>query len=641
MPFKWFSQLDTLHKRKEQGLHPINEVSRSLIFIAGFFCSICVSLTYAFDLFSTQFREQFNLSVGDLSTISTVGLVFCYLLIPYSFIFERYGPFINFIIAGSAGFIGALFLGLVFQRKVNGNVAVLSVLYAFLNTASGLFDITYLSVIFEVFPRNRGPYVCLGKVMAGLGSSIMACISAALFNGNATGFIYFIAALCMCVALAAAFTMVLPPYITNYWRDRSNHTEEEKLELAMTRHYYEHKSAPIRRTLLGYAVVVLIIVFVTIEAPVLAYTKVGRGGKIAIGVIIILLTFSIFLMALPVRCLGGVNEPAPTEDELHAVRRYYQALKRMERSSTSEESSTAIEDVKKPQEVTGSAIVDLDAIEIGEETPVQKTVEDEGELKPSEYFLDERPQDPRYGGDRLRDYLMRVDLWLVLAYLICVLPLAVLVSFNSSSISIAKTGEKRSQQLSTLYTAFLGVGNACGRIIVGAFEAYVQQQPRTKKNRLIFTLALPCSACLLVIGGILLLTVPGKVILLPFIVIYLENGMTQALMALMFSSLFEKFHNTLFGCGFLCTVVVVICFNRLLFGMYNDNQHKKLKLPSSQECNQFSCVMVPLIVCTCLAAVGIFVGLLIHIRYTRFVKATRRAMMGLKDTTEESLEPVE
>ncbi|EPY26530.1 hypothetical protein AGDE_11231 [Angomonas deanei] len=397
--------------------------------------------------------------------------------------------------------------------------------------------------------------------MAGLGSSIMACISAALFNGNATGFIYFIAALCMCVALAAAFTMVLPPYITNYWRDRSNHTEEEKLELAMTRHYYEHKSAPIRRTLLGYAVVVLIIVFVTIEAPVLAYTKVGRGGKIAIGVIIILLTFSIFLMALPVRCLGGVNEPAPTEDELHAVRRYYQALKRMERSSTSEESNISLDSATKPQEVTGGELIEFVEMDVLEE---DLKVLDDAELKPSEYFLDERPQDPRYGGDRLRDYLMRVDLWLVLAYLICVLPLAVLVSFNSSSISIAKTGEKRSQQLSTLYTAFLGVGNACGRIIVGAFEAYVQQQPRTKKNRLIFTLALPCSACLLVIGGILLLTVPGKVILLPFIVIYLENGMTQALMALMFSSLFEKFHNTLFGCGFLCTVVVVICFNRLL-----------------------------------------------------------------------------
>ncbi|CAD2221090.1 hypothetical protein ADEAN_000862100 [Angomonas deanei] len=117
--------------------------------------------------------------------------------------------------------------------------------------------------------------------------------------------------------------------------------------------------------------------------------------------------------------------------------------------------------------------------------------------------------------------------------------------------------------------------------------------------------------------------------------------MTQALMALMFSSLFEKFHNTLYSSGFVCTVVVVICFNRLLFGMYNDNQHKKLKLPSSQECNQFSCVMVPLIVCTCLAAVSVLIGLLIHIRYTRFVKATRRAMMGLKDTTEVSGEPVE
>ncbi|CAD2221089.1 hypothetical protein AGDE_07954 [Angomonas deanei] len=487
MTLKWFSQLDTLRKRKEQGLHPINEVSRSLIFIAGFFCSICVSLTYAFDLFSTQFREQFNLSVGDLSTISTVGLVFCYLVIPYSIIFERFGPFINFLICGATGFIGALCLGLVFQRKVNGNVAVLSVLYAFLNTASGLFDVTYLSVIFEVFPRNRGPYVCLGKVMAGLGSSIMACISAALFNGNATGFIYFIAALCMCVALAAAFTMVLPPYITNYWRDRSNHTEEEKLELAMTRHYYEHKSAPIRRTLLGYAVVVLIIVFVTIEAPVLAYTKVGRGGKIAIGVIIILLTFSIFLMALPVRCLGGVNEPAPTEDELHAVRRYYQALKRMEQSSTSEESNISLDSATKPQEVTGGELIELVEMDVLEE---ELKVLDDAELKPSEYFLDERPQDPRYGGDRLRDYLMRVDLWLVLAYLICVLPLAVLVSFNSSSISIAKTGEKRSQQLSTLYTAFLGVGNACGRIIVGAFEAYVQQQPRAKTNRILFTLAL-------------------------------------------------------------------------------------------------------------------------------------------------------
>ncbi|EPY27935.1 hypothetical protein STCU_05403 [Strigomonas culicis] len=473
--------------------------------------------------------------------------------------------------------------------------------------------------------------------MTGLGSSILSCLSVTFFKGNISGFIYFICALVVIVSIFGILVIVLPPYFMNYWRSRTPRPAEELLELEVTRHYYEHKSIPMRRLAIGYIVTITIIVFVAIEAPLLAYMKVPRGGEIAIGVIIIVLTLSSFFMVLPFRCLGGVDEPEPCQEVQDAVRRKYLTIKAKaeeeQQQSTSPRASLVERCGVEGELVTGnvdgsassaSPTATQDTEPIANDYHLQavpnKADDNEDPLTIADgALLQECRQDPRYDCKSIKAYLGNLDLWLVLLYFFCVFPMTYMVSFNSSTISIAMSGEKRSDSLSTLYTAFLGVGNAVGRIFIGIFEAYIQNQPKDRR-RLVITAALPIGPILLLIAGILLMTIPGKVILLPYIIIYTQNGSSQATMALLFTCLFERFHSTLYTIGFVVTVVVVICFNRLLFGMWVDRRHGELGLPSSQECSVKSCVLMPIIVVTCMAAAGLVVSVFIHVRYMRFVR---------------------
>ncbi|TPP54608.1 hypothetical protein CGC20_22005 [Leishmania donovani] len=587
----WFSQVQYLHARREKGLHPVNEMNRFTILVCGLFCGICVSLPYTFDLYTTQLRDQFELSAGDLSTVSTVGLVFFFFLLPFSVIFEMFGPFANFMICLATGVIGTVGLAQTFSGAIPGNVTTISMFYAFLNLASGLIDTTYISTLFEVFPRNRGPVVCLAKVMTGLGSTIFACLSTTLFKGSLIGFIYFLCAFIAVVTVCASALIVLPLYYMNWWRLRGKSAEEVAL-LRTTKPLYEYKFVPVRRLIVGYAVVLTLIVFFTVETPVVSYvSRLPRSVELTIGVVVSVLTLCLFLMLLPLRWLGGMDEAAPLDFELRAIALSYEA-------SASERDASA-----------GAAVAD--AMPTGGNA-----------------------SDPRYPGSTVLDYLKSLDLWLILLYMFCVSPMGIIMSYNGSTISIAKTGNPRSTQTAALYTAFIGLGNSVGRIAFGLFEAYVQHtKGLSGRRRVLVTAALFVSPTLATVGGVLLLVLPGKLILLPYIVVYIMNGFSAALQALIFTCLFESFHNTLYNMAFMVMVICVIVFNRLLFGMYVDMQHRKLRLSASQECNRAVCIETPFIVATCLAAGGLLVAGLAHVRYARFVARVQEWRPGASKPT--------
>lgn len=273
-----FSQTKYVAHRAALGLHVIDEVRRFRTLVCALFCSICVSLVFAFDLFSDEFQSRFDLSDADLSTISTVGVVFCYFVIPYGVLYDYMGPLPLIIIAGVTGFIGCLGLGLVFDGKIKGNTATISVFYAFMNTCSGLFDAASIVTLAELFPRNRGPVVGLAKVMTGLGSSVLSSMNRGFFSNNISGFIYFIMALTIVVACVASFLIVHPPYFVNWWRAR-NKTPEQIAALTSLKTIYSEKFVPVRRIAYGYVIVVCLVVFFAITAPVLAYTSVSQGGQ--------------------------------------------------------------------------------------------------------------------------------------------------------------------------------------------------------------------------------------------------------------------------------------------------------------------------------------------------------------------------
>ncbi|KAH9599136.1 Major facilitator superfamily, partial [Trypanosoma melophagium] len=283
----WESQTREVERRKAAGLPPVDEMKRFRILVCCMFCSICTSIVYAFDLFTTEFSDRFHLSAGDQSTISTVGLVFCYFTLPYGFLYDYAGPFPLFMICILTGGLGSLLLGLTFDGLIPGNVVNISVFYALVNTCSGLIDVAYIVTLAEAFPRNRGPVIALAKVMTTLGSSVLASLSVNIFN-NISSFIYFLMALSIVVSSVAAFVVVLPPYFINGWRRRGKTPEQLAVLTALKPAYYQ-KFVPVRRLALGYVIVAALLVFFTVVTPVVSYTEMSRGSSIAIGIITIVL----------------------------------------------------------------------------------------------------------------------------------------------------------------------------------------------------------------------------------------------------------------------------------------------------------------------------------------------------------------
>ncbi|GET88429.1 hypothetical protein, unknown function [Leishmania tarentolae] len=617
-----FSQTRDIQQRRQKGLHPISELSRFHLLVCCFFCSVCVSLTYAFDLFTTEFRRQFKLTSSDLTIISTVGLVCCYFTIPYTFIFQEFGPFSIFWLCAVVTAIGGVGLAGIFSGHITGNTATITVFYAFLNMASGLIDTSYVTTIVEVFPRNRGPIIGLVKVMTGLGSSVFAAMSSTFFEGSIDGFIYFIMALVMVVCIWASFVIVLPPYIMNSWRSQGK-TEEQIAALKATVTYYERKFVPIPRLIVGYVVVLVLFIFLTVEASVLAYvTSVSKNVKIAIGVMTVVLTCAIFLMLLPLRILGGVNERDPGAERLE------EPEEAVRTKDVYEEGCLAHPDDVGQEMCTSNEGGDEVSAPLRTATDGMDTSSHrEGGINKS------ARQDPRYEGT-VKDYLLNVDVWLIMLLFICYGCMGVIVLFNSSTVSIALTGQERSAKMSALYTAFLGVGSSIGRVGFGLFEAYVQHQDPDNRKVLV-TMALPVSPAMAFFAGIFFLFLPGDSILLPLILVYMEEGIFAGINALIFPCLFESNHNFLYNLSFFVQMCCIISFNLGMFGRIIDREQRKLNIPMDLECNVKSCVRTPIIVSTVLAFVGFFVALAIHLRYAAFVKRTRERLRALGTTNSE------
>ena len=624
-----FSQTKHVADRVARGLHVIDEVKRFRALSCALFCSICVSLVFAFDLFSDEFQKRYSLSDGDLSTISTVGVVFCYFVVPYGILYDYMGPLPLLVIAGVTGLVGCLGLGLVFDGKIKGTTATISVFYAFMNTCSGLFDAASVVTIVELFPRNRGPVIGLVKVMTGLGSSVFSTISRSFFSKNISGFIYFIMALTVAVAIVSIFLVTLPPYFINGWRKRGK-TEEELAALASLKAIYAKKFVPIRRIACGYVIVACLVIFFTITAPVLAYTNVSKAGKCVVGAITVVLCMSFWVMSLPIRSLGGVDEAAQYCDSFDGAEPFDDTVTReidggkapLEVSGeVLDDSREALNDSCEVLDDGGKAPLEVSGEVLDKSSPITGGEADAPEVEKA--VIEEGPQDPRYGGT-IWQTLSRPDVWLLLIAFVFQTSLGTIVTYNGSTIYVARTGRARSAGLGSLYTAFIGVGSAVGRVAMGLFEAYVQQQD-PEKRKVLVTISLPVAPIVATVAGILILVLPGDALLFPYILVYFEEGVFNGVRALIFPCIFASHHGILYNMSFCTNVIGVICFNRFLFGLTVDSEREKMGHTVAQGCTTRACVQTPIIVVTCMAAFAAVLASIVHIRYSRFVNKCRGA----------------
>ena len=268
---------------------------------------------------------------------------------------------------------------------------------------------------------------------------------------------------------------------------------------------------------------------------------------------------------------------------------------------------------KAPLEVSGEVLDKSSPITGGEaDAPeVEKAVIEEG------------PQDPRYGGT-IWQTLSRPDVWLLLIAFVCQGSLGTIVTYNGSTIYVARTGRARSAGLGSLYTAFIGVGSAVGRVAMGLFEAYVQQQD-PEKRKVLVTISLPVAPIVATVAGILILVLPGDALLFPYILVYFEEGVFNGVRALIFPCIFASHHGILYIMSCFTNVIGAVCFNRFLFGLTVDSEREKMGHTVAQGCTTRACVQTPIIVVTCMAAFAAVLASIVHIRYSRFVNKCRGA----------------
>lgn len=650
----FYSETNYIAERRRNGLHSINELQRFRLLTCTIFCSIGVSIIYTFDLFTPIFAARYGLSAGDQATVSTVGVVFHYFALPYAIMYEFIGPTVPFAICLVTGFVGAMLLGLTFDGHIEGNLTTICVFYALMNTASGIFDAASVVTVIETFPRNRGPVLGLVKMLTGLGSSVFASLSRNFFGTNISAFMYFIMAYCFVVSGAAMVTITLPPYFDNWWRRRGKSAAELQ-PLRSLQMIYNQKNIPMRRLIVGYVVTISLIVFFTITSPVTAFTTVELAGNYAIGSLTIVIVLGFLLMIIPLPILGGVGEKDPTGitygnyDHDMAVLaslrdRPAPDNEAVEPGALDEEQRANIKDGDDAHDSDAEAELVLNHSRMPRQPQPQREDSAEDELEGSvkdaakegrghdeDAALDEDAaavanRDPTYEGT-FWDSLKTPDLYLLYLGLILQGAIGTIVMYNASTIYVALTGEPRSNGVSALYTAFLGVGSAVGRLTVGVFEAFTQRHASIQ-----LTLALPVAPVIGIIGGILILVLPGEALLLPYILVYFKEGAFYSTCAMIFPTLYSTHHAIYYILSSATTVVCVVCFNRFLFGYLVDEMHDKLGYGPHEECKQRKCIQKPVIVATVLCFVSFCFLLFVHIRYVIYVRRVRRARKAAPET---------
>ncbi|ORC84510.1 uncharacterized protein TM35_000441660, partial [Trypanosoma theileri] len=235
-------------------LPPLSEVKRFTIVGVAIFGCICASFAHFFNLFSGELQKEYSLSQRDLSTISTVGTVFCFFTLPYGFLYDYFGPVPIFCISATMFPLGALLLALSFNGFIYGTVARLSVFNAILNIGTIMFDFGCQMTLLSIFPSSRGAIVAIGKTFNGLGSPIVGTIQLAFFDNHPDHFFYFLMVLVVVVSLSCMYFLRLPPYhLTGY--QQSHLSEQEKTKRLATRAQYLRQKTPVPRFLVGISFV--------------------------------------------------------------------------------------------------------------------------------------------------------------------------------------------------------------------------------------------------------------------------------------------------------------------------------------------------------------------------------------------------
>ncbi|EKF32519.1 hypothetical protein MOQ_003628 [Trypanosoma cruzi marinkellei] len=470
----------------------VDDLFRMRMLMAGVYLGLGISSFYGFSIFTDHLRYKYGYSQSDITTISTVGICVGFCGFHAGVLFDYVGPTVLLPLGGLFGCLGFFLFGLTFDGTITTSSVALFSLYQGI-TCFGLpvMDVSSIMSLMLQFPLERGYVVLIVKTFNGLGTAVLM----AYFNGwfkaadtdqpeknNYSGYAYFIGVMILLCSLVGTCFIRLPMYFPCSWT-KKRLSSEEAAEREKTLDLYMSQHASSRRLRIGFAIVVLTLIFSTTQSITTAYVNTSRAGFLAISIVAVLLMASFFVIAMPFQFLGRYTPVRPTH------------MDGIGQATT--------EPMHERKGETASEGAASEGNNPGANEPAVPA--------------------PQYGGS-FWSHLLTFDLWAMWLACFGMFGTGLVMQMNAAQIYRSKNNGNFDTRTLTLYVAIMSVGSAVGRVAVGYLDMKLSELQRAGKTRTLTTIALPIGPLLLVVAQFFFAVLPGSVLLLPFLLGAMGNG---------------------------------------------------------------------------------------------------------------------
>ncbi|KAF8291325.1 putative Nodulin-like [Trypanosoma cruzi] len=567
----------------------VDDLFRMRMLMAGVYLALGISSNYGFSIFTDHLRNKYGYSQSDITTISTVGNCVSYCGFHAGVLFDYVGPTVLLPVGGLFGCLGFVLFGMTFDGTITTSSVALFALYQGI-TCLGLpmMDVSSVMSLMLQFPLERGYVVLIVKTFNGLGTAVLM----AYFNGwfkaadsdqpeenNYSGYAYFTGVMILLCSLLGACFIRLPMYFPCSWT-KKRLSSEEAAEREKTLDLYMSQHAPTRRLRTGFAIVFVTLIFSTTQSITTAYVNTSRAGYLAISIVAVLLVASFSVIAMPFQFLGRYTPVCSTHMEGIGI------------------GKTATEPM---HERTG-------------ETASEGAVTEENNLGANGVAVPA----PQYSGS-FWSHLLTIDLWAVWLACFGTFGTSLVMQMNAAQIYRSMNNGNFDTRTLTLYVTIMSVGSAFGRVAVGYLDMKLFALQREGKTKTLTTIALPIGPLLLVAAYLFFAVLPGSVLLLPFLLGGMGNGvgwgMSVIALRMMYSEDIGKHYNFCFTSG----AVASIALNRFMFGgLYDAEARRRGEFPS---CNHPRCVRIQMFILLLVNVVATLAAAFVHWRFSRFTRA--------------------
>ncbi|RNF25612.1 uncharacterized protein Tco025E_02108 [Trypanosoma conorhini] len=289
--------------------HKIDDFMRFRLIFVGMLLFINSSTQGLHALFALYMEKVYAYDVRTMVNIYAAGTAFGLFVFPFGVLYDYFGPKLVIGVATIITALGHLLFGLTFAGHIEASVLRFCIYFALMNWGCYAFDVATLPAVLTYAPRDRAQPAGLLKTFSGLGASLISCLFRGFFDNHFDHLMYFLAALVFFFGVIGTIFISDAPYRINRW-ENSRITLKERLRRYLIRNRYMSQLMPKRRFAVLAIVLLVLNVYLSIQAICAAYYRdtmtVGQYRGLAIGAILIVLC--VLFMVVPIRAIDGHTE---------------------------------------------------------------------------------------------------------------------------------------------------------------------------------------------------------------------------------------------------------------------------------------------------------------------------------------------